>query len=186
MRSRVWTIFLCLLLTFAITPTTGLAQDATSCDGQNNAEICITEFSISENVVQRGERVNGVLQIKNMGNATGEATIVVAITQPDSPPNYYQIRRVSLDAGQSKEIPIPFETEDSTLGEHQVNLLALDEDENHLYDATGYSRAVVIQEDPLTLGEIAEFIRTTRAAIFIILALISVLAFLAGRRSGRR
>jgi hypothetical protein len=186
MRGRAWTIVLCLILTLTITPTTGLAQDATSCDGQNNAEICITEFSISENIVQRGERVNGVLHIENMGTATGEATIVIAITQPDSPPNYYQIRRVSLDAEQSKEIPIPFTTEDSTLGEHQVNLLVLDEDENHLYDATGYSRAVVIQEDPLTLGEIAEFIRTSRAAIVIIGALISAIAFLAGRRSGGR
>ena len=185
-RFARYTVF-CLLVVLAFMPATALAQDSPSCKEQDSTEICITAFSISKSVVQQGKDVTGVLRIENVGNSTGEVVVVVAITQPDGPPKYHQIRRIRLASGQSKEIPLGFTTEDSTLGERQLGVLLLDSDGDHLYDATGYSQATVVKENPLTLGEVAEFIKTSRAALWIVISVVLPVGgyLLGSRRSSR-
>ena len=187
MRRFVRCTVFCLVVVLAFMSATALAQDSPSCKEQDGTEICITAFSILDSVVQQGNDVTGVLRIENVGNSTGEVVVVVAITQPDGPPKYHQIRRITFASGQSKEIPLGFTTEDSNLGEHQMGVLLLDSNGDHLYDATGYSQATVVKENPLTLREIAEFIKTSRAALWIVIAVVLPVGgyLLGGRRSGR-
>ncbi|WP_142858278.1 cytochrome c family protein [Salinigranum halophilum] len=175
-----------LALFSGISVSPALAQDSLSCNAQENSEICITEFNITQNVIKRGSNVEGVLEVKNIGNATGEAVILVATDRPDAMTKYQEYKQFSLDAGQTREIPLAFTTGESSLGEHRVNVLVLDEDSNHLYDATGYSQSVIIKKDPLTLSEIAEFIQTTRALWVLVTGVLTFLAFLIGKGGSRR
>lgn len=88
-----------------------------------------------------------------------------------------------VNAGQSKEIPLPITAKSDTLGDHQVNVMILDEDANHLFDATGFSQTVTVRDDPLTLDEVAEIIQTTDAAVGVVAVVFTVGGFLYGRRS---
>lgn len=77
-ESISWAV-LCLLLALAVVPTVGLAQDTPSCNAQDGAEVCITTFSISELVVEAGEKFTADLRIKNVGSADAEEVVLAAV-----------------------------------------------------------------------------------------------------------
>lgn len=193
-KTARWTL-LCLLVVLAftvvlaVTPATVQGQqpqEAVSCNEQEGVEICVKQFSIAENVVTKGDDVTGVVNIENVGNTSGEVGVVIAVSNPDGSTTYHHLTRSSLSANQTREIPLSFSSGDSTPGEHRMNVLLLDAEDDHMYDATGYSQATVIEEGSLTLGGLRTLIVTSSSALWIVVAVVLPLAgYLLGNRQFR-
>jgi hypothetical protein len=180
MRSPALFVLVSILVLLAFAPGPAHAANGTACSAETESSVCISEFSVSESVVERGGDVSGLVRIHNADNETTEAVVVVATSQPEEPAQYRQIRSTELSANQSQEIPLAFSSEESPLGEHQINVLVLDGDGTTLYDATGYSEAVMITEDPMSTDDLTAFITTFQSLLWILVGFIvpSVLYFL--------
>lgn len=155
---------LILLSSFAVVSVS--AQTELRCNSVQDTEVCIEEMSLSKTTVNPGEKLTIDVTLRNVGNETADATILLGIKQPEGGFDYYRAEEVrNLEADQQQTISIPVRMEKGEpVGVHEVNVMVFDDSQEHLYDASGYYQKIIVEKgeplDPVKaykeLGEIAQ------------------------------
>lgn len=177
-KSFVLTIFFILIgVSLA-----NVAAAEPNCDNKDNLNFCIDSFETNKNSVTKGDITEGKVVIKNIGNESGDAVIIIGLESPDGDYKYHRVGEINdIRPGETQPYEFQLSARDSsTVGEHRINVRIMDPAEKHLYDATGYTSSIYIKEDSISIGWlINKFNRVTVG----VSALITILAFIVGRRS---
>lgn len=144
---------LALLLILSVSPAIAGAQSDAQCDPVQGVEICINNVSLSETTVTDGSSVTLNIQLVNAGNETGDAVILMGTHQPEGGYTYGVLKEVhNLKPGETKDLSLTLPVQnDGPSGVHEVNFMIFDPGQEHLYDATGYSTTLVIEENSVNL-----------------------------------
>jgi len=145
-------VVIILLASVGISGASSVQSDI-QCNSVQGTEICIEDASFSESTVVDGETITVTIELTNVGNQTGDAVIIMGTRQPEGGYTYGNLKEVhNLESGEEKtlSLTLPVENNGQT-GVHHMNFLVFDTGQEHLYDATGYSTTIVIEEDSLNL-----------------------------------
>lgn len=147
-----WGILMAIILLASIgTSGASSVQSDVQCNSVQGTEICIEDASFSEGTVVDGETVTVTIELANVGNQTGDAVIIMGTRQPEDGHTYGVLKEVhNLESGEEKtlSLTLPVENNGQT-GVHHMNFFVFDSGQEHLYDATGYSTTIVIEEDSI-------------------------------------
>lgn len=145
---RAYSTILLALLVISVLPVTSGAKSDTGCNPIQETEICIEDVSISETSVEAGNRTDVSLTISNVGNQTGDATVLLGMRQPEGRYDYFKAEEVhNLEPGDTQTVSIPLRMQaGEPVGVHELNIMVFDDAEQHLYDATGYYQKITVEE----------------------------------------
>lgn len=169
-----------ILITFL-----GMAGPVTAneqmCDPKGELNFCIDGFETNKDTVTKGNVVEGEVRITNVGNESGSVVIIVGLENSEDEYSYYRVGVLhNLASGETQSYEFQLKArEDSTIGEHRINVRLMDMPENHLYDSTGYTSSIYLEKDPISLGWIVEQFNSFTVGLS---ALIGILAYLFGKR----
>lgn len=138
-------LLVALCLSLIVVPVSG--QDEVSCDAYQGAEICFTNTSVSESVVDRGGTVKLKFTARNVGNATEDAIVLVGVKQPEGGFTYRQVETLnSVEPGEEITSSVRASFEDGSTGVHELNFILLDGPQEHMFDSTGYYSKLIVEE----------------------------------------
>lgn len=146
-------LLVALLLVLSISPAVVGAQSETKCSPIQGVEICIENVSLSDSTVTNEDSLKLTIELVNEGNETGDAVIILGTHQPEGEYTYDVLKEVhNLRPGETKELSLTLPVQnDGYPGVHEMNFMIFDTGQEHLYDATGYSTTLVIEEDSIDL-----------------------------------
>ena len=174
-------VFLAGVLLLVFVGTAGqVTADGSMCNSKAEMNFCIQEFETNKDTVSKGEVIQGEVTIVNTGNKTGNVVIIIGLEDSQGRYSYYRagvLHDLESAETQSYEFQLGAR-EDSTVGEHRINVRLMDMPEKHLYDSTGYSSSIYLEEDSLSLGWIIEQFNRVTVGVS---ALIGVIAYFIGR-----
>lgn len=151
--NRLTVILLVCLLTSGFATAT-----EPTCSPKGQLNFCIDEFQTNRDVVTKGNVVEGEVTVTNIGNKSGSVVVLIGLRASTGEFTYHRAGVIhDLAPGESQ--PYEFQLvaqEDSTLGEHKMNIRIFDTPEKHLYDSTGYTSSIYLKDDPITIDEILE------------------------------
>ena len=162
---------LLVVVSVSVVPTVSVAQPEVHCDPIQETEICIQDSSLSKTTIDAGNYTQLTLTVRNVGNQTGDAAVLVGIRQPDGRYDHYRVEEIdNLEANdtQSVSIPIPF---GEPAGVHELNVMVFDQAEQHLYDSTGYYQKIIVEQSSSSIDPVGWFIslgNVAKAALMII------------------
>jgi hypothetical protein len=151
-KARILVIGLFLVLS-ATLPAAAATQSEVRCDPIQEAEICIEEVSLSDSTVDAGSTIEISLTVRNVGDETGDTTILIGVHQPEGGYDYLRADEIhNIEPGKSQSVSLPILLQKGEpVGVHEVNIMLFDSSQQHLYDATGYYQKVVVEEDSFNL-----------------------------------
>jgi hypothetical protein len=150
------------------------------CNSKAELNFCIEGFETNKDTVIKGDVVEGEVSITNVGNKSGSVVIIVGLENSEDSYSYHRVGVLhDLTSGETHSYEFQLEArEDSTIGEHRINVRLMDMPEKHLYDSTGYTSSIYLEKDPISLGWIIEQFNSFTVGLS---ALIGILAYLFGR-----
>lgn len=142
------TLIAALILLLATAPMAA-AQDELNCEAIQGTEICIESVDLSKNTVEEGNNAQLILAVKNIGNETGDAEVLLGIHQPAGHYTFQHAETISnVEPGESQPVTIPLRFyKDQPVGVHEINVMLFDDSQQHLYDASGYYHKVTVTKD---------------------------------------
>ena len=174
-------LVLALLLIISISPVVVGAQSEAQCDPIQEVEICIEDVSLSQTTTTDGDSLTLNIHLVNVGNVTGDAVVLMGTHQPEGGYTYGILTEVhNLKHGETKDLSLTLPVQnDGPPGVHEVNYMIFDPGQEHLYDATGYSTTLVIEEESINLIQWLKGLHyTIQIALVVGPVLLSFLAWL--------
>jgi hypothetical protein len=175
-------IFIAIVILFVTLGATGqVVADEHQCNPKGELDFCINEFETNKNTVVKGDVVEGEVSITNTGNESGSTVIIAGLQDSEDSYSYHRLGVLQdIAPGETQSYEFQLEArDDSTVGEHRINVRILDTSEKHLYDSTGYTSSIYLEEDSISLGGIVE--RFNRLTVGLS-ALIGIVAYLFGKQ----
>lgn len=122
-----------VVLTFVLAAGSALGaeRECTAADGRT---VCLEDVRLSADRLVRGETATLEATVRNAGDAPANATVVLNTVDPNDTVDSYTLGRVSLAPGESRTVRQPLDA--STPGTHGVQLLVVDGNGSHRYDAS--------------------------------------------------
>lgn len=178
MKATSILVVVVILLSIGTAPLTS-AQEDVSCDPIQDVEICITEFTTPETLTE-GETAQLSLRVQNVGNETGDTAVILSVKQPEGGFTYYLAEEINnLESGESKEVSLPIRfNADEPIGLHEVNVMLLDNSQEHLYDSTGFYNKIIVEENTDNNIDLVGWFKGLGELAWAALAIIAVLIFL--------
>ena len=174
-------LFAVLLVFFIlITPSGTAVAEEHQCNPKGELDFCIKQFETNKNTVTKGNVVEGTVDITNTGNKSGSVVIMIGMKYSENEYAYHRLGVLhDLKPGETQSYEFQLEArEDSSVGEHRMNVRIMDLPEKHLYDATGYTSSTYLEKDPLTVSEILENFNSFSVGLS---ALIGIIAYFLGK-----
>jgi len=176
MKRLVPVLTLILVVSIAI-PSVAGAQSQPDCNSLQESEICIVSVDISDRELTQGGSVTLNIELKQVGNQTGDAVIVMGTRQPSGGYTYGLLKKVgNVESGSTKtlKLTLPVESKGKP-GVHALNFMVFDESQTHMYDSTGYTNTIVIEEDSLNLLRWFNGLGSVTKSVFYTLSILSLL-----------
>jgi len=174
-------VLLALLLIFALaSPAIASAQPQVQCNSIQDTEICINDISLSESTVTNGDSIRVNIELTNYGNNTGDAVILMGTHQPEGGHTYSLLKEVdNLEPREDKPLSLTLPVENNgPAGVHEMNFMVFDTSQEHLYDATGYSTTLIINEDSIN---IVRWLKGAHYTIQIGIVVVPIIVAVVGR-----
>ena len=170
-----------LLLIFALTfPAVGTAQSQVQCSPIQDTEICINDVSLSESTVSDGDSITINIEVINVGDETGDAAILMGTHQPEGGHTYSLLKEVNnIKSGEIKPLSLTLPVENNgPTGVHELNFMIFDTSQEHLYDATGYSTTLIINEDSI---DVVRWLKGAHYTVQIGIVVVPIIVAVVGR-----
>lgn len=176
MRTKITALILVGFLFF--TPLmTGVSAGSESCNPKSGIDFCIINVDSSTNKVQQGDSAIITTTIRNVGNQTGTAVIILGIQQPEGGYTYAKLTEVNdLEPGASKEIDLPIRMlANGAPGPHRYNVMLFDPPQQYLYDSSGYYQTIVATENTLDVAKWIQGVNNFARALIAIAVIVGAL-----------
>lgn len=119
------------------------AEEQEECNPLGGVDICIQDVDVSDDSIEEDETTEITIELENVGDITGTARIIIGV-QRENQQQYHYIGSEEVSAGDTVTVTDPVRAESAGLPE--INVLVMNTDESHLYDATGYDTVVTVNE----------------------------------------
>jgi hypothetical protein len=153
-----------------------------SCNANGELEFCIDSFETNKNTITKGNVAEGVVNVKNTGNKSGDVVIIIGLQDSEDTYKYHRVGVLhDIQPRETEQYEFQLQARDTTAtGEHRANVRLMNPSENHLYDSTGYTTSVYIEEESVSIGWIIDKFNRITVGFS---ALLTVIAFLIGKRA---
>lgn len=176
-------IIFALVVLFIIIGITGQVSGTEhTCNNKGEINFCISSFETNKNTLTEGTVAEGEVEVINTGNKSGDVVIIVGLEDSKSSYTYHRVGDLSdINPGENQQYEFQLEAKDSsTLGEHRINVKLMDPAEKHLYDATGYTTSIYIEEQSISIGWLINKFNKITVGVS---ALLGILAYFVGKRA---
>ena len=133
-------VVVAVALTLAAGPALGAERKCTAADGR---KVCLDDVRLSADGLVRGETATLEATVRNAGDAPANVTVVLNTVGPNDTVDTYTLGRTRLAPGETRTVSQSLDA--STPGTHGVQLLVVDADGSHRYDASAV-RTIVVAE----------------------------------------
>lgn len=176
---------LTLIILLSLNPLSvgAVTQSQPDCNPFKSIEICIKDVTFSETSIEDGESLTVTVTVQNVGNETGDAVLIVGTEQPNGEYTFGSPRKIEhVEPGEVQEVPFTGPVKNQgPLGKHRLNFMLFDDSQQHLYDATGYYKTLIIEKKSFDINLI-EWLQGLHYTIQITLGIFALLAaFLGGK-----
>ena len=166
---RIVVVTLAIILLFSMSSILPVNAERTEeCGPLGGVDICIQDMDASDRSIEEGETTEVIVELENIGDTTGTARVILGV-QRESQQMYHHVGSKEVSAGDSVILTEPLRAE--TPGLPQINVLVMNTDESHLYDATGYDTTITVSESS---RDWQGSLTTTHLVVGIIASLLSI------------
>jgi len=161
-----------LALSFGILGAAGTgAGQATDCQPNEDRQLCIEDFTVSEERIVTGETGEFTITVENNGTATATGRLLLHTSSPENETNVYRFEQLTLEAGEEHTISRKINA--TTPGTHGLRLTLSEPSTQHVFDVSTIKTVEVLAEHPEQLGGPID--RTEIALGALIASLIGIL-----------
>ncbi len=166
---------LVVVLVAALAAGSVAGAEDTPCEADGEKKFCLTEVSLSTESMTAGQSATLDVTVRNEGNATANATVVLNTVDPNNVTQSYNLREQRLEPGE--EVSLSQQLDATTPGMHGMQVLVFGDSIGHRYDASAAKTLSVEEQTPGLGGPLdrAEF------ALVALLGSIGVLGFMTYR-----
>ncbi|WP_435063128.1 CARDB domain-containing protein [Halobaculum sp. EA56] len=154
-------------------PAVGAAgAQSASCEANGARKVCLSDVTLGSETMSAGESTELSLTVENVGEERATAVVVLNVASPDNETNSYELRKRSLEPGET--LTVTQSVDASTPGTHAMQVLVYDGDLAHRYDASEPMSVTVKRQG---LGGPVDTPEFALAALVGSLAVVGVLAY---------
>ena len=126
------------------------AAQSTQCQPIEDRQVCITDFSISDDQLVLGERGQFSVTLTNNGTGSVAGTFFLHTAGPTNNSSAYQLKGIEIDEGESTTITR--EINASTPGIHGFRITFVETETGHVFDVSEIKTIEVLKAHPKELG----------------------------------
>lgn len=131
-RGAVVLFIAALLVGPAVGGTAG--AQAAPCQANGSQQVCLTEASLDGETLTAGESTELSVTVENTGEERATAIVVLNVVSPDNETNSYELRKRSLEPGET--LTVTQSVDASTPGDHGLQVVVYGDGYAHQYDAS--------------------------------------------------
>lgn len=170
-----------LVLSFGILGVAGAgASQANSCQPNGDRQLCISDFTVSNDQIVVGERSEFTITVRNNGSAPATGLLLLHTASPDNVTNVYRFEQFTLEPGEEHTVTRAINA--TTPGTHGLRLTLSEPSTEHVFDVSTIKTVEVLADHPNQLGGPID--RTEIALGALVVSLIGILGL--GYRMFRR
>jgi hypothetical protein len=151
-RNRSSLAFLAVLLALlglAVAPGIGATQ-ASQCQPIEDRQVCITDFSLSDDQLVVGERGEFSVTLSNNGSGSVTGTLFVHTAGPSNETSAYRLTGIQINQGEQRTITRGINA--TTPGVHGFRMTVVESGTGHVFDVSEIKTIEILEDHPKELG----------------------------------